>query len=280
MARGHARTKEEILQAVIRGNGDKSVIAKELNTTVGQVNNYLFRYPEINDVHKAQQRDLGTLKEDAEAAVDENTELIVLTETQTRILERIDKALAYKLDDWTFVDDEPTTVLFKMEEWGLIKLNREGNTWYARMTEDGEIALVKGEIAIKTSEPQALKQKAKAATPETPKKKGGWKNPPKQAPAVNGNGAEHEISDLIGQEEAPNPFEQFREAWLEPDPLPHAEDLPVSELDCGDCDGCLHREAMALIMQKVPAAKEIYEHLAAKKTAENKIDAALKKLGG
>jgi hypothetical protein len=276
--KGVAREYDAIRDAVAQCMGDLSVMAKTLGCTPEQARQYLYRYPALNDVYKAQRRDIKASKTPIVEAVEEIAEeTSVLTEAQKRVIDDIDSEL---VNGWANVERVPTAMLFKLEEWGLIVLNRLETTWYAKLTDEGEIALLTGEFKEKASEPQALKQKAKPATPETPKKKGGWKKPPKQSPATNGNGAEHEISDLIGQEEAPNPFEQFREAWLEPDPLPHAEDLPVSELDCGDCDGCLHREAMALIMRKVPAAKEIYEHLAAKKTAENKIDAALKKLGG
>ncbi len=45
---------------------------------------------------------------------------------------------------------------------------------------------------------------------------------------------------------------------------------------CADeCETCVHREVLALIMDKVPAARELYEHQQALQVAKKKMDAAL-----
>jgi hypothetical protein len=272
MARGQARTEEEILQAVMRGNGDKSVIAKGLNTSLGQVNNYLYRYPHINDVFKASRRDLKgpEIEEDTPVeAVQGETE--VLTESQKRVIDDIE---ANGRGDWANVDKVPSVMLFKLEEWGLIDLKRGDNLWFAKLTDEGYSALITGDFSPKENDKVAPKPAAKKPANE-PKKKGGWRNIPKtEAPDT-----EQPINPVIGQD--------FTAKWHEQEI--QGSSLPVNmqgvathdtNSDCGNCSECLHREALALIMEKVPAVKEIYEHLAAKKKAEKQIEAALKKFGG
>jgi hypothetical protein len=272
--RGKARTEEEILQAVIRGNGDKSVIAKELDTSVGQVNNYLFRYPHINDIYKASRRDLKGAKDEANELVEEvPKETEVLTESQKRVIDDID---AKGRGDWVNVEQVPTVVLMKLEGWGLLNLKREDNQWHAKLTDEGYTALITGDFTPKTESQAELKPAVRKAKDE-PQKKGGWNNKPKLRPEAILEEKEP-INPVIGQEEAPDAFQALRDAWHETEQEPAANG--VNGHDCGDCAECLHREVLEYLMANNSDVKELYEHVAAKKQAENKMRTILKKFGG
>jgi hypothetical protein len=275
---GKQRDLDDMLQAVMHCGGDLSVFAKALGTSSGSARNYLYRYPELMEIWKSQRGEM-----DAEKAVDKvavngaeeaaSDEVVILSESQKRVLDDID---ASGRGGWANVDNVPTTLLLKMEGWGLLEAKKEAGNWFARLTDDGEIALLGGEIKPKAKPTVELKPAVGKPT-NGPKKTGGWNSHRTQkesaadwsdAEPSNENGASHEISDIIGQEVS----NQEENATWQP--------IASNPNDCADCRECLHREVLEYIMERVPDAKELYEQVAAKKKAEAEMAAILKKFGG
>jgi len=277
MARGVARGEDDIRDAVIRGNGDKSVIAKELGCSVGQVNNYLYRYPGLNDIYKAQRRDLGKFEDASTEKVDEEVgETQVLTVSQKRVIDDID-AQAKDVDGFTNVNRIPTTLLLKLEEWGLVALKKEADPWYGRLTDDGEIALITGEFTIKSSKKHAPKQIVGRPTTE-PKKHRDSTRKQELVDEAAKNGNIHPLADDTVTEQLQEISDVIRSQLVGAGNSAIPRHAAVE--DCADCAECLHRDVLEYLMERNPDVKELYKHVAAMKEADKQAQAILKKFGG
>lgn len=270
-----AKDKQEILEAAANCGGDLSVFAATLGIHKTSTYYLLNRYPDIKDIIRSQQGGTKNERHQAERlenGIDFDTETPELTPRQIDALKQIDlrgNGLS------ALVNDLLVTVLFKLEERGLIKTEMDGKDRYARLTEDGEIALIlHTETPDEEPAPAKRGRPAKASTEKSPSerelnrvRKGRRpKNQTLSAPAapVVATEQNHEVQSEQFWEDM-SALDALVAQQAEPQPEPETERHiiyrhPKIEA-CEHCGGCEHRRLLEFILTHHPELYQLYDNL-------------------